>query len=149
MISILEGNEKLIFKLEGTNIIDRFGTPLSKKFKAMEKKFENYTKHLNSDKYVRYNFLKGDIYTPFFLEIENESASLKLKYKLITSDSEYGDLILTFTLNSIREDKYKEIYLSNKVLGIKLIEKIINNAYDVFVKETIEEELLKKIEEMI
>lgn len=149
MIDILEGNEKLVFKIEGTNIIDRFGAPLSKKFKVMENRFGNYTKKLNSDKYVQYNFLKGDRCTLFALEITDESTTLNLRYRLITEDSEYGDLILTFTLKSIREDKYKEIFLSNKVLGIKLMEKIINNAYDVFVRDNIEEILIKEIEKMI
>ena len=148
--SILEGNEKLVFKIEGTNIVDKFGTPVSKKFKAMERKDWSYTERSNSDMWTKWNFLKGDRYTPFALEIANESVTLNLRYKLIDdSDSEWGNLILTFTTRSLFEDKYKEIPLNNGVVGIKLIEKIINKTYDLFVRDTITGVLVKEIEKLI
>lgn len=149
MNDILEGNEKLVFKIEGTNIADRFGTPLSKKFKAMERKDWSYTERPDSDMWTKWHFLKGDRYTPFALEITNESTTLNLRYKLITEGSECGDLILTFTTRSPRGDKYKEISLDNWVTGINLIEKILNKTYDLFVKDTITAVLVDEIEKLI
>ena len=136
MNNIIEGNEKLVFKIEGTNIVDRFGTPLSEKFKAMERKDWTYTERPDSDMWTKWHFLKGDRYTPLALEITSESTTLNLRYKLITEGSERGDLILTFTTRSLHEDKYKEIPLDNWVVGINLIEKIINKAYDLFIPKT-------------
>ena len=45
--------------------------------------------------------------------------------------------------------KYKEIPLENKVIGIQLIEKIINKTYDLFVRDTVAEVLIKEIEKLI
>lgn len=149
MNNIIEGNEKLVFKIEGTNIVDRFGTPLSKKFKAMERKDWTYTERPDSDMWTKWHFLKGDRYTPLALEITSESTTLNLRYKLITEGSERGDLILTFTTRSLHEDKYKEIPLGNWVVGINLIEKIINKAYDLFVRDTITDVLVEEIEKLI
>lgn len=149
MNNIIEGNEKLVFKIEGTNIVDRFGTPLSEKFKAMERKDWTYTERPDSDMWTKWHFLKGDRYTPFTLEITSESTTLNLRYKLITEGSERGDLILTFTTRSLHEDKYKEIPLDNWIVGINLIEKILNKTYDLFVKDTITDVLVEEIEKLI
>lgn len=146
---ILTGNEKLIFMLEKINIRERFGTDIAKKFKAMEGNIWEYTLRPNSEMYVKYKLLKGNRLEPFVLHIIDEAKSLTLKYTLITDDSEYGDLVLTFTTRSLNEEKYKEIPLENKVIGIQLIEKIINKTYDLFVRDTVAEVLVEEIEKLI
>ena len=102
---ILTGNEKLIFMLEKINIRERFGTDIAKKFKAMEGNIWEYTLRPNSEMYVKYKLLKGNRLEPFVLHIIDEAKSLTLKYNLITDDSEYGDLVLTFTTRSLNEEK--------------------------------------------
>ena len=49
----------------------------------------------------------------------------------------------------LMKKKYKEIPLENKVIGIQLIEKIINKTYDLFVRDTVAEVLIKEIEKLI
>ena len=46
------------------------------------------------------------------------------------------------------ETKYKNIPLENKVEGICLIEKIINKVYDLFIRDTVADALVKEIEKL-
>lgn len=145
MNSILEGNEKLVFVLEKINIKERFGSEVDRKFRNMMNRDWIYLGKPN----VKYKLQSRDKVIPFNLTIVDESATFNLKYHPITEDSEYGDLILTFTTRSMNEEKYKNIPLENKVEGICLVEKIINKVYDLFVRDTVADALVKEIEKLI
>lgn len=145
MNNILEGNEKLVFVLEKINIKERFGSEVDKKFRNMMNRDWLYLRKPN----VKYKLQSRDRVIPFNLTIVDESATFNLKYRPITEDSEYGDLILTFTTRSMNEEKYKNIPLENKVEGICLVEKIINKVYDLFVRDAVADALVKEIEKLI
>lgn len=97
MNNILEGNEKLVFVLEKINIKERFGSEVDRKFRNMMNQDWIYLRKPN----VKYKLQSRDRVIPFNLTIVDESATFNLKYRPITEDSEYGDLILTFTARSI------------------------------------------------